>query len=76
MNAMRRRARRRPAPPSVRLYEDVPWSEPDEVAVPAWRKIISGLELAAFIVVLGVALTFAIGVLAVLLYFLLDMLIG
>lgn len=60
----------------MRLYEDVPWNEPYEVAVPTWRKILSGLELGVFILFLGVALTVAIGAFLVLLYFLLDMIIG
>lgn len=60
----------------MRLYQDVPWTEPEEVAVPAWRKILSGTELGVLILFLGVALTVAIGALLVLLYFLVDMIIG
>ncbi len=71
-----RRARRRPAPPSVRLYDDVPWTEPSEVAVPFWRRTLSGIELVVLVVVLGIALTIATGIVLVVTFFLLDMLVG
>ena len=76
MIGSRGRDPRRPAPPSVPLYEDVAWSEPHEVALPLWRKVLSGAELVALVALLGVALTLAVGVVLVVAFFLVDMLVG
>lgn len=70
------RASRRPAPPSVRVYDDVEWAEPQDVALPFWRRLLSAIELAGVVVVLGIALTIAAGVVLVVAFFLLDMLVG
>lgn len=74
--ARSRRASRRPAPPSVRLYDEVEWTEPAAVSLPLWRRVLSGVELAILVVVLGIALTIATGVVLVVAFFLLDMLVG
>jgi hypothetical protein len=70
------RAERRPAPPSVRLYDDVDWAEPHDVAVPLWRRVLSAVELVLMVVLLGVAITIATGVVLVVAFFLLDMVVG
>jgi hypothetical protein len=70
------RAERRPAPPSVRLYDDVEWAEPHDVAVPLWRRVLSAVELVVLVLLLGAALTVATGVVLVVAFFLLDMLVG
>lgn len=73
---MTRRAPRRPAPPSVRLYPDVPWVAPEEVALPWWRRVLSAIELGIMVVVLGVLLTIGIGVTLILAFFALELLVG
>lgn len=75
MITIRRRALR-PAPPSVRVYDEVEWADPAEVAVPLWRRLLSAIELTVLVVVLGVALTITIGIGLVVLFFLLDMLVS
>jgi hypothetical protein len=72
----RSRRARRPAPPSIRLYDDIEWTDPSEVSPPVWRRALSGAELVVMVVVLGVALTIATGVVLVIAFFLLDMLVG
>lgn len=70
------RRRPRPLPPSVRAYPDVPWVAPDELAPPLWRRTLSVVELAVLIVVLGIVLTIAFGVVLLASFFLLDYLIS
>lgn len=75
-HVLSRRASRRPAPPSVRIADPVPWGDPDDVAVPLWRKVLSAVELGLLIVVLGVLLTVAFGLALLGLFFLLDWIVG
>lgn len=70
------RRRPRPLPPSVRAYPEVPWVEPTELAPPLWRRVLSVVELGLLIVVLGVALTIAVGIVLLATFFLLDYLIS
>jgi len=76
MIAMVRQRRRRPAPPSVRLHADVPWTDPAEVAPSVGRRIASTIELLLLIAVLGVLLTAGIGVMLLMAFFAVDFLVG
>lgn len=60
----------------MRLYDDVPWTDPAEVAVPLWRRLLSLVELSVLVVVLGVALTIGIGIMLVVMFFLVDMVVS
>lgn len=73
---MFRRRGLRPAPPSVRLYDDVEWTDPAELAIPLWRRVLSGVELSILVVVLGVALTVGIGIMLIVAFFLVDTLVS
>lgn len=70
--------RRRPAPlpPSVRVYPEVPWVDPSQTAPPWWRRVLSAAELLVLVLVLGVVLTLAIGVVFVASFFAFDLLIS
>lgn len=70
--------RRRPAPlpPSERVYDDVPWVAPSEVAPPMWRRALSASELVVLVLVLGVVLTIVIGVVLLASFFAFDLLIS
>lgn len=76
MSVLSRRAPRRPAPPSVRLHEPVPWVDPAELALPLWRRVLSAVELGLLIVALGVALTVTAGLTLLGGFFLLELLVG
>ncbi|QGG93983.1 hypothetical protein [Actinomarinicola tropica] len=71
-----RRASRQPAPPSVRIVDPVPWVDPEDVAVPLWRKVLSAIELGLLLVVLGILLTVAFGISLLGLFFLLDWIVS
>ena len=70
------RQRPRPLPPSVPLYDEVPWVEPRELAPPWWRRLASIVALAVMVVVLGVLMALAIGLVLGGGFFLLDYLIS
>lgn len=70
--------RRRPAPlpPSERVYPDVPWVNPSDVVPPMWRRVLSAVELVVLVLILGVVLTIAIGLVALASFFAFDLLIS
>jgi hypothetical protein len=71
---LRRRAR--PLPPSEPAYDEIPWVDPGEAAPPWWRRVLSGTELGALVLILGVVLTIVIAVVLAASFFLLDYLIS
>ena len=70
------RRRPRPLPPSERVYPDVAWVDPAEVAPPMWRRALSATELVVMVAILGVALTIAVGLVLLASFFALDYLIS
>ncbi|MFA5566532.1 MAG: hypothetical protein WC184_10960 [Acidimicrobiia bacterium] len=66
----------KPAPPSVRVRKEVPWEDPDAVR-PTWlQRGASGVMLLILVVILGIMLTVAIGILLIMAFFLADYIIG
>jgi hypothetical protein len=70
------RRRFRPLPPSVPVHEPVPWVDPHETAPPLWRRLLSTVELAGLVALLGVVLAIATGIVLVGSFFLVDFLIS
>lgn len=59
-----------------RVFADVPWGDVRSVRTPWWRKLWSGLLLGVLVVLLGLVLTALVGGTVVLLFLLLDQLVG
>jgi hypothetical protein len=68
--------KRKPMPPSVKVYEDPPWVEPAELAPRWWQRIASGTSLVGLVVVLGVILAVMTGIVLLLAFFVLDFVIS
>lgn len=66
----------RPLPPSVPVHDPVPWVDPADTAPPWWRRLLSGVELGALTVVLGVVLAVTTGIVLLGAFFLVDFLIS
>lgn len=66
----------RPLPPSVPVYPRPAWVDPHETAPPLWRRLLSAVELAGLVVILGVVLAAATGILLLGTFFAIDFLIS
>lgn len=59
-----------------RVFPDVGWGDARSVRTPWWRKLWSGLLLGVLVGLLGLVLTAAVGATIVLLFLILDQLVG
>lgn len=66
----------RPLPPSVRIHEPPEWVEPSELEPAWWQRSLSAVGLVILLLVLGIALAVAIGLVLLTGFFLIDYLIS
>jgi hypothetical protein len=70
------RRRFKPLPESVSAHPPIAWVEPSQTAPPIWRRLLSVIELGVLVLILGVVLAAAIGIVLVGAFFLVDLIIS